>query len=194
MSETKTPLTLNRGKLELKKPLQLRNAGTKGVQVEVRKKRVAGQGMSSATSNLSDAAQAQKLKLLMEAKKLEEQKAAIRAEEEAKRIAEQKVKEAEQISVQEVDPDVQEEEAELKVPVNTVPSSEKVSTKENKKKHRDDLDDDEENASSKIVLCQMCCYGYSTHHSVCQEGICVTARYSSAKCTATAPSETAVTT
>ena len=68
MSETKTPLTLNRGKLELKKPLQLRNSGAKGVQVEVRKKRVAGQGVASSAGNLSDAAQAQKLKLLMEAK------------------------------------------------------------------------------------------------------------------------------
>ena len=150
MSETKTPLTLNRGKLELKKPLQLHNAGTKGVQVEVRKKRTAGQGMTTHAGNLSDAAQAQKLKLLMEAKKLEEQKAAARAEEEAKKIAEQKAKEAEQVSVEEEPSTVQDENADVNSQLSEIPSSDKQATKENKKKHRDDDDDeDEENISSK---------------------------------------------
>ena len=151
MSETKTPLTLNRGKLELKKPLSLRNAGTatRGVQVEVRKKRVAGQGMSSNTANLSDAAQAQKLKLLMEAKKLEEQKAAARAEEEAKRVAEQKAKEEE---IKAKEPVVQEETSKANDATeveNAVKATEKPAQKEGKKKHRDDMDEDEENTTSK---------------------------------------------
>ena len=148
MSETKTPLTLNRGKLELKKPLSLRSGtGAHGVQVEVRKKRVSGQGMSANTSNLSDAAQAQKLKLLMEAKKLEEQKAAAKAEEAAKRAAEEKA-----IEAQKKEDAVQEETVDVVETVETEKEfapTEKPVQKENKKKHRDDSDDEDENTSSK---------------------------------------------
>ena len=90
---TKKPLTLS-GTLGLKKPLsgsQIRQTvggQSKFVQVEVRKKRTIGGSTSPTTSVLSDAAQAQKLKLLMEAKKLEEVKAKKRAEEEAQRAKE----------------------------------------------------------------------------------------------------------
>ena len=89
---TKKPLTLS-GTLGLKKPLsgsQIRQTvggQSKFVQVEVRKKRTIG-GTTPAPSVLSDASQAQKLKLLMEAKKLEEVKAKKRAEEEALRAKE----------------------------------------------------------------------------------------------------------
>ena len=87
--KTKKPLTLNRGTLELKRPMglsQLRQSlgtSSKVVQVEVRKKRTAS---PAAPANvMTDAAQAQKLKLLMEAKKQEEEKAKLRAKEDAKR-------------------------------------------------------------------------------------------------------------
>jgi len=147
MSETKTPLTLNRGKLELKKPLQLRTPGTaaKVVQVEVRKKRIAGQGMTASTGNLSEAAQAQKLKLLMEAKKLEEQKAAARAEEEAKRAAEQKAIQEEKEAVAEA----QKQNATQDVQSQNDTQTEKAATKENKKKyHNDNNDDDDDEKTS----------------------------------------------
>ena len=90
---TKKPLTLS-GTLGLKKPLsgsQIRQTvggQSKFVQVEVRKKRTIGGTVPASTPALSDAAQAQKLKLLMEAKKLEEIKAKKRAEEEALRAQE----------------------------------------------------------------------------------------------------------
>ena len=149
MSETKTPLTLSRGKLELKKTLQLRNPGvaSRGVQVEVRKKRTAGQGMTSNATNLSDAAQAQKLKLLMEAKKLEEQKAAARAQEEAKRLEEEKKKEQERKAEETL---AEKENVEVETPIENPVIAEKNDSKENKKKHRDDLDDDDENGNTSL--------------------------------------------
>ena len=99
MSEenTKKPLTLNRGTLGLKKPLSLNqvhssNASSKFVRVEVRKKRT---GASTGSANvMSDEAQAQKLKLLMQAKKVEEQKAQAKAEQEALREKERQEQEA----------------------------------------------------------------------------------------------------
>ncbi len=136
--ETKKPLTLNRGTLELKRPLGLgqvrQNIGTssKVVQVEVRKKR----NITTASfSGLSDEAQAQKLKLLMEAKKQEEEKAKQRAEEEMRRekerlAAEKKGNEAPQ--KEEVVVDAVEIVEEPKSPV----------AKENKKKYSDDESDE----------------------------------------------------
>ena len=89
---TKTPLTLNRGKLELKPSAGVQNRS--GLVVEVRKKRVFHPSTMSQTPAERDAAQAHKLKLLKEAMKLEEQKAKERAEQEAKRQAEKEAAEA----------------------------------------------------------------------------------------------------
>ena len=83
--ETKKPLSLSKGTLGLNKPLSL-GGSIRGVQVQVRKKRVFTPQTSSetpaeptATPVATDAAQSQKLKLLKEAMKVEEQKAKERA-------------------------------------------------------------------------------------------------------------------
>ncbi len=152
MSETKTPLTLNRGKLELKKPLersQIRSnygSSSKVVQVEVRKKRTPQAGSATAGGALSDAVQAQKLKLLMEAKKVEEQKAQERAQEEARRAAE-----LEALKKQEAQK-AQEEQKQETVTQETAAMPEKTPAKDDKKKyaaHKNDDDDDDETNSSK---------------------------------------------
>lgn len=161
MSETKTPLTLNRGKLELKKPLersQIRpnyGSSSKVVQVEVRKKRTA-QGGVGTSSGLSEAAQAQKLKLLLEAKKVEEQKAAVRAAEEEKKAKELAAeKEAQAKEKAEADKKAAEQKANEKQ-ISNAPSgvavAEKNSSKDDKKKHtgyKKDSDEDEEASSVK---------------------------------------------
>lgn len=161
MSETKTPLTLNRGKLELKKPLersQIRpnyGSSSKVVQVEVRKKRTAQSGVGT-SSGLSEAAQAQKLKLLLEAKKVEEQKAAARAAEEEKKAKELAAeKEAQAKEKAEADKKVAEQKANEKQ-ISNAPSgvavAEKNSSKDDKKKHtgyKKDSDEDEEASSVK---------------------------------------------
>ena len=161
MSETKTPLTLNRGKLELKKPLersQIRpnyGSSSKVVQVEVRKKRTA-QSSVGTSSGLSEAAQAQKLKLLLEAKKVEEQKAAARAAEEEKKAKELAAeKEAQAKEKAEADKKADEQKANEKQ-ISNAPSgvavAEKNSSKDDKKKHtgyKKDSDEDEEASSAK---------------------------------------------
>ncbi len=161
MSETKTPLTLNRGKLELKKPLersQIRpnyGSSSKVVQVEVRKKRTAQSGVGT-SSGLSEAAQAQKLKLLLEAKKVEEQKAAARAAEEEKKAKELAAeKEAQAKEKAEADKKADEQKANEKQ-ISNAPSgvavAEKNSSKDDKKKHtgyKKDSDEDEEASSAK---------------------------------------------
>lgn len=161
MSETKTPLTLNRGKLELKKPLersQIRpnyGSSSKVVQVEVRKKRTAQSGVGT-SSGLSEAAQAQKLKLLLEAKKVEEQKAAARAAEEEKKAKELAAeKEAQAKEKAEADKKVAEQKANEKQ-ISNAPSgvavAEKNSSKDDKKKHssyKKDGEDDEDTSSAK---------------------------------------------
>ncbi len=161
MSETKTPLTLNRGKLELKKPLersQIRpnyGSSSKVVQVEVRKKRTAQSGVGT-SSGLSEAAQAQKLKLLLEAKKVEEQKAAARAAEEEKKAKELAAeKEAQAKEKAEADKKADEQKANEKQ-ISNAPSgvavAEKNSSKDDKKKHtgyKKDSDEDEEASSVK---------------------------------------------
>ncbi len=161
MSETKTPLTLNRGKLELKKPLersQIRpnyGSSSKVVQVEVRKKRTPQSGVGT-SSGLSEAAQAQKLKLLLEAKKVEEQKAAARAAEEEKKAKELAAeKEAQAKEKAEADKKADEQKANEKQ-ISNAPSgvavAEKNSSKDDKKKHtgyKKDSDEDEEASSAK---------------------------------------------
>ena len=153
MSETKTPLTLNRGTLELKKPLertQLRSnygASTKVVQVEVRKKRTAVPTAAN-TSALSQEDQAQKLKLLMEAKKVEEQKAKERAEDEARRAALKAEEDAKKAAEEEKRLQKQEEEAAASAqPVVDVPS-EPVRNKEKKHYDKNDNDDDDDEDNS----------------------------------------------
>ncbi|MBP5535101.1 MAG: translation initiation factor IF-2 [Alphaproteobacteria bacterium] len=147
MSETKTPLTLNRGKLELKKPLersQIRSnygASSKVVQVEVRKKRTAVPA-SQSTSALSQEDQAQKLKLLMEAKKVEEQRAKERAEDEARRAALKAEEEAKKAEMEEKLQQEQQEKA-LQQPVVDVPQ-ESVKNKEKKHYNKDDDDDEDD--------------------------------------------------
>ena len=143
--ETKKPLTLNRGTLELKRPLgvsQVRQSlgtSSKVVQVEVRKKRTAAPTQSNV---MTDAAQAQKLKLLMEAKKQEEEKAKIRAEEEAKREQERLAEEErkkEQAEKEEKEQQSEEFE-QTQVETQQVPSG----SRENKKKYEDDDDDEDD--------------------------------------------------
>lgn len=143
--KTKKPLTLNRGTLELKKPLersQIRQSigsSSKVVQVEVRKKRTIQPGSVPLTAAQADAAQAHKIKLLMEAKKAEEQRAKERALAE-----EQRQKEMAEIAAQKT-PDVSEEEptdktqAQKEVPVKP----EKPAFKENKKKYDEEGEDEE---------------------------------------------------
>ena len=147
MSETKTPLTLNRGTLELKKPLertQLRSnygASSKVVQVEVKKKRTVVSA-SQNTSALSEADQAQKLKLLMEAKKVEEQKAKDRAEDEARRAA-QKAEEEAKKAAEEEKLQQEQEKREAAQSVADIPQ-EPVRNKEKKHYNKEDDDDDED--------------------------------------------------
>ena len=154
MSEenTKKPLTLNRGTLGLKKPLSLNqvhssNASSKFVRVEVRKKRT---GASTGSANvMSDEAQAQKLKLLMQAKKVEEQKAQAKAEQEALREKERQEQEAIKATEQER---LQKGETEYITKEPTLSENKKVvsfgdkSPKDKKKYARTEEGDDEENA------------------------------------------------
>ena len=154
MSEenTKKPLTLNRGTLGLKKPLSLNqvhssNASSKFVRVEVRKKRT---GASTGSANvMSDEAQAQKLKLLMQAKKVEEQKAQAKAEQEALREKERQEQEAIKATEQER---LQKGETEYITKEPTLNENKKVvsfgdkSPKDKKKYARTEEGDDEENA------------------------------------------------
>ena len=140
--ETKKPLTLNRGTLELKRPLgvsQVRQSlgtSSKVVQVEVRKKRST---TPTQTSVMTDEAQAQKLKLLMEAKKQEEEKAKQRAEEEAHREQEKQAYEEKKKAEQ--SKEIKEEFFESAEDTqSSVPSM----TRENKKKYLDDNDEDDE--------------------------------------------------
>ncbi len=154
MSEenTKKPLTLNRGTLGLKKPLSLNqvhssNASSKFVRVEVRKKRT---GASTGSANvMSDEAQAQKLKLLMQAKKVEEQKAQAKAEQEALREKERQEQEAIKATEQER---LQKGETEYITKETTLNENKKVvsfgdkSPKDKKKYARTEEGDDEENA------------------------------------------------
>lgn len=83
MTEEKKPLTLSKGTLGLKKPVNL-GVSHGGVQVQVRKKRVVNVNTPKQTPAELDQAREQKIKLLQEAKKVEEQKAKERAEQEAR--------------------------------------------------------------------------------------------------------------
>ena len=82
--ETKKPLSLSKGTLGLNRPLSL-GGSIRGVQVQVRKKRVFTPQAPAETQAetpapvATDEAQSQKLKLLKEAMKIEEQKAKERA-------------------------------------------------------------------------------------------------------------------
>ena len=150
---TKKPLTLS-GTLGLKKPLsgsQIRQTvggQSKFVQVEVRKKRTIGGSTSPTTSVLSDAAQAQKLKLLMEAKKLEEVKAKKRAEEEAQRAKErEEMKRQEELLAAEQEAARQKAEREAVAQKKTIgsdnvaeKSADKSHDKGFKKKYSDDAE------------------------------------------------------
>lgn len=140
MSETKSPLTLSRGKLELKPSAQL-GQGRLGLVVEVRKKR-AIHSLLSNSSLESDVEKNHKLKLLQDAKKIEEQKEKQRLEQEvllqkeiAQKQKEQLVSESELSEKQlEVKEEMQEE----------LPPAEKVVfAKEPKKKLSEIKDDDE---------------------------------------------------
>ncbi len=136
---TKTPLTLNRGKLELKPSAGLQNRS--GVVVEVRKKRVFHPGAMTQTPAERDAAQAHKLKLVKDAMKLEEQKAKERAEQEARRQAEK-----EQIQREEAQKAAElakaEQEKNAAPPEKTaVKDVQPAFTKDVKKKHDDDEDE-----------------------------------------------------
>jgi len=148
MSETKTPLTLNRGKLELKKPLersQLRSnygASSKVVQVEVRKKRTTTP-VSGNTSALSQADQEQKLKLLMEAKKVEEQKAKERAEDEARRAAQKAKEEAKKTEEEKKRAEQEQANTQSAQDVVDVPN-EQIKNKEKKHYDKNNDDDDED--------------------------------------------------
>lgn len=151
MSETKTPLTLNRGTLELKKPLersQIRSnygASSKVVQVEVKKKRTITPNTQNASA-LSQEDQAQKLKLLMEAKKVEEQKAKERAEDEARRAALKVEEEAKKAQMEEKllqEQQKQEEQEQAPQPALDMPQ-ESVKNKEKKHYNKEDNDDDED--------------------------------------------------
>ena len=151
--ETKKPLTLNRGTLELKRPLGLsqvrQSLGTssKVVQVEVRKKRTA---VPSASNTMTDEAQAQKLKLLMEAKKQEEEKAKLRAEEQARKEKERQEAAAKKAAEEAALQNEQKEEVQAEEPV-AMPNAPQEPVKEtpsyakDKKKYdEDDADDDDE--------------------------------------------------
>ena len=132
---TKTPLTLNRGKLELKPSAGVQNRS--GLVVEVRKKRVFHPSTMSQTPAERDAAQAHKLKLLKEAMKLEEQKAKERAEQEAKRQAEKEAAEAAE----------QETPAQPAAVVEETPAPEEKKpafVKDVKKKREEEDEDDDE--------------------------------------------------
>ena len=133
---TKTPLTLNRGKLELKPSAGVQNRS--GLVVEVRKKRVFHPSTMSQTPAERDAAQAHKLKLLKDAMKLEEQKAKERAEQEAKRQAE---KEAAEKAARETP--IQSEEPDSTAPTEPAEEAKPAFVKDVKKKHEEDDDDDE---------------------------------------------------
>ncbi len=136
---TKTPLTLNRGKLELKPSAGVQNRS--GLVVEVRKKRVFHPSAMTQTPAERDAAQAHKLKLLKDAMKLEEQKAKERAEQEAKRLAEKEA--AETVA--------QETPVENQVPAQETPAPEekKPAFVKDVKKKREEEDDDDDDAAFK---------------------------------------------
>ena len=137
---TKTPLTLNRGKLELKSSLGVANRS--GIVVEVRKKRVIHPTTAQASSE-RDAEQAHKLKLLKEAMKLEEQKAKERAEQEAKRQEEKQTEETKAAAETSTS-----EPAEIFVETPSVEEEKKPQVaKEIKKKYEEE--DDEEESSYK---------------------------------------------
>ncbi|MGN1091568.1 MAG: translation initiation factor IF-2, partial [Alphaproteobacteria bacterium] len=144
--ETKKPLTLNRGTLELKRPLGLsqvrQSLGTssKVVQVEVRKKRTASP--ATPANVMTDAAQAQKLKLLMEAKKQEEEKAKLRAKEDAKREQERIAEEEKKKELAQKQETEQQQENINSVQQET--PQEPSNNKESKKKYEEDDSDDED--------------------------------------------------
>ncbi len=142
----KTSLTLNRGKLELKRPLERSHirqsfgSSSKVVQVEVRKKRTIQPGSVPLTAAQADAQQAHKIQLLKEAKKMEEQRARERAEAEARRLKE----EAEEAAKREQEATEMQEQA---APAPEPETEIKPQPKENKKKY--DEDDEEEDFKSR---------------------------------------------
>ncbi len=146
----KTSLTLNRGKLELKRPLERSHirqgfgSSSKMVQVEVRKKRTIQQGTVPLTAAQADAQQAHKIQLLKEAKKVEEQRARERAEAEARRLKEEAEEQAKKVSETAEKENAQE-------PLTEVPSDYEVKqqAKENKKKYVEDDEDEEEDFKSR---------------------------------------------
>ena len=145
----KAPLSLSRGTLGLKKPLTGNNVrqnvgGTsKVVKVEVRKTRKIQQPTTPAEL---DAAQAEKIRFLKEAMKIEEQKTKQRAEE-SERLQQQMQKQQEEALKQAEQEKKQEPIAqETAVQEQPKPEQEKQSKnfKETKKKHFDDDADDGE--------------------------------------------------
>ena len=146
----KTSLTLNRGKLELKRPLERSHirqgfgSSSKMVQVEVRKKRTIQPGTVPLTAAQADAQQAHKIQLLKEAKKVEEQRARERAEAEARRLKEEAEEQAKKVSETAEKENAQE-------PLTEVPSDYEVKqqAKENKKKYVEDDEDEEEDFKSR---------------------------------------------
>ena len=145
----KAPLSLSRGTLGLKKPLTGNNVrqnvgGTsKVVKVEVRKTRKIQQPTTPAEL---DAAQAEKIRFLKEAMKIEEQKTKQRAEE-SERLQQQMQKQQEEALKQTEQEKKQEPIAqETAVQEQPKPEQEKQfkNFKETKKKHFDDDADDGE--------------------------------------------------
>ncbi len=139
MSEEKTtkkPLTLSRGKLELKHSSGSQNRIGPVVEVRKSKKHVLHPVKVTQTSAEQEAIQSHKIKLIKEAMKLEEQKAKERAQQEALSLKEEKndtpISQEEDIS----------REFEKEAPV--VKEIKVVSTKEIRKKHAMDDDDEED--------------------------------------------------
>ena len=145
----KAPLSLSRGTLGLKKPLTGNNVrqnvgGTsKVVKVEVRKTRKIQQPTTPAEL---DAAQAEKIRFLKEAMKIEEQKTKQRAEE-SERLQQQMQKQQEE-ALKQVEQEKKQEPIAQETAVQEQPKPEQEKQfknfKETKKKHFDDDADDGE--------------------------------------------------
>lgn len=145
----KAPLSLSRGTLGLKKPLTGNNVrqnvgGTsKVVKVEVRKTRKIQQPTTPAEL---DAVQAEKIRFLKEAMKIEEQKTKQRAEE-SERLQQQMQKQQEE-ALKQVEQEKKQEPIAQETAVQEQPKPEQEKQfknfKETKKKHFDDDADDGE--------------------------------------------------